>query len=119
MAGIYIYSDKAMLAAELIGFAKQSGKAANVITFAETAADEIVKYGADKVYVFKGDSPLAENYAKAVAAFLRSEGAELFAVGVTARGRDVAARVAGYLECSLRSEVSSIVCEGDKYRPQG
>ncbi|TWH46746.1 electron transfer flavoprotein subunit alpha/FixB family protein [Sporomusa sp. KB1] len=112
MGGIYIYSDRTIMAAELIGFAKKSGKSANVITFNETAANEIAQYGADQVYVFKGDSPLAENYAKAVADFLRNERAELFVVGATARGRDIAARVAGYLECSLLSEVSTIVLEG-------
>lgn len=108
MAGIYIYSDKSTIAAELVGFAKGTGQAANVVVFSQEAAEEIKNCSADKVYVLKGDSPIAENYGKAVAEFLKNQEADLFVVGATARGRDLAARVAGYLDCGMVSDVSSV-----------
>lgn len=108
MAGIYIYSDKTSLAAELISFAKQTGHTATVLTFSGEAATELASQGADKVCLCQGNSPIVENYSKAVAAFLTREGAELFVVGATARGRDFAARVAGYLDCAMASDVSSL-----------
>jgi len=114
MAGIYIYSDKETLAAELISFAKQAGKIANVLAFDQISAEAIAQYGADQVCLFQGDSPIVENYAKAIAGFLQNEQAELFVVGATARGRDLAARVAGYLDCGMVSDVSSIRYEDGK-----
>ncbi|HWR05742.1 electron transfer flavoprotein subunit alpha/FixB family protein [Sporomusa sp.] len=114
MAGIYIYSDKTELVAELIGFARESGKAAYVITFDQQAAAAAAVYGPDQVYLFQGNSPLVENYAKVIARFLSREGAELLVVGATARGRDIAARIAGYLECGMVSDVASLVWENGK-----
>jgi electron transfer flavoprotein alpha subunit len=114
MAGVYIYSDKQDLAAELVSFAKGSGKEAIILTFDEKAAEGIKNVGADKVYILKGDSPLAENYGKAIADLLRKEDAELFTVGSTARGRDIAARVAGYLDCAMVSDISSVSFAGGK-----
>ncbi|OPX94712.1 MAG: Acryloyl-CoA reductase electron transfer subunit beta [Pelotomaculum sp. PtaB.Bin104] len=114
MAGIYIYSDKKDLAAELAGFAKGTGKEAIVLTFDEKAAEELKDIGASKVYVLKGDSPLAENYGKAIADLLVKEGAEMFIAGATVRGRDLAARVAGYLDCAMVSDVSALNYIGGK-----
>jgi electron transfer flavoprotein alpha subunit len=109
MAGIYIYSDKNAIAAELIGFAKGAGQPARVIVFTPENAEALKDQGADQIFVLKGDSPIAENYGKAIAEFLRNEDADLFVVGATARGRDLAARVAGYLDCGMVSDVSSIL----------
>ncbi len=109
MAGIYIYSDKGPLAAELVGFAKTTGKAVNIVTFDQNSAASAAEYGADKVYLLAGDSLLVENNARAAAKFLMNEEAELFLVGSTPRGRDIAARIAGYLQCAMVSDVSSIV----------
>lgn len=108
MAGIYIYSDKLDIAAELIGFARTSGKEANAVCFHQADADQLARMGADKVFYLKGDSPLAENYGQALAEFLKEQAAELFVAGATARGRDIAARVAGYLNCAMVSDISSL-----------
>jgi electron transfer flavoprotein alpha subunit len=108
MSGIFIYSDQAKIAAGLVGFAKHSGKEAFVITFSEKSAEELKNIGAKTVYLLSGDSSLPENYSKALAQFLLKNEAELFAVGATARGRDIAARVAGYLDCGMVSEASKI-----------
>jgi electron transfer flavoprotein alpha subunit len=108
MKGIYIYSDKNNLAAEIVGFAKAAGKEAYILTFDEKTAEAMNNWGADKIYLIKGDSDLAENYGKAIAELLKKEEAELFAVGATVRGRDLAARAAGYLDCAMVSDVSSV-----------
>jgi electron transfer flavoprotein alpha subunit len=108
VSGFYIYSDKKELASELIGFARTAGKEAFVITFDKKDAEEINGAGADKVYIFEGESSSAENYGRAVAEFLRKENAELFVVGATPRGRDLGARVAGYLDCGMVGDVASL-----------
>lgn len=108
MAGFYIYSDQHAIAAELVGFAKEAGMPARVITFCQMDADALKNCGADKVYVLSGDSPMPESYGKAVAAFLKKEGADLFLVGATATGRDLAASVAGYLDAAMASDVLSL-----------
>ena len=108
MAGIYIYSDKDNIAAELIGFAKGAGQEARVIVFSQEAAQALKNAGADRIYILKGESSLPENYGQALARLLKKEGAELLAVGATARGRDLAARVAGYLDCGMVSDISGL-----------
>jgi len=108
MAGIYVYSDKLDIAAELIAFAKNSGQTASAICFSQGDADQLASMGADQIFYLQGDSPLVENYGKAIAGFLQTQGAQLFVVGATARGRDLAARVAGYLDCAMVSDVSSL-----------
>lgn len=113
MAGIYVYSDKKEFVPELISLAVAAGKPAFVITYSQETAREIIGYGAEKIYVLKGESVLAENYAKATAEFLQSEAADLFVVGATPRGRDIAARVAGYLDCAMVSDITTIKCTGE------
>lgn len=108
MAGVFVYSDETNLAKELISFAKETGKEAYAITFSQKAAEDISNFGCNNVFVLKGDSPVAENYGKAIAEFLKSKNAELFVVGATPRGRDLAARVAGYLGCGMASDVLSL-----------
>ena len=108
MAGIYVYSDKLDISAELTAFAKNSGQTASAICFSQGDADQLASMGADQIFCLQGDSPLVENYGKAVAAFLQNQGAQLFVVGATARGRDLAARTAGYLDCAMVSDVSGL-----------
>lgn len=104
MAGVYIYSDNPGLAAELVGFAKASGEQSFLFTLDEEA---VKNCGATKIYGIKGASPMIESYASALADFLKQEQAGLLAVGATARGRDLAARVAGYLDCGMVSDVTT------------
>ncbi|HCF49068.1 MAG TPA: electron transfer flavoprotein subunit alpha/FixB family protein [Syntrophomonas sp.] len=112
MAGVYIYSDKTDIAQEIIGFARAAGKEAILLTLSEKDAQALQNSGADKIYVIDGKSELIENYSKAIADLLTKANAEFFAVGATPRGRDLAARVAGYLDCAMVSDVSSIEYSG-------
>jgi electron transfer flavoprotein alpha subunit len=118
MAGIYIYSDRKDIVAELVGYAKLIGKEANVITVCAEKANEVQGIGADKVYVLKGNSTITESYGKAIAEFLKEKNAEILLVGATARGRDLAARVAGYLDCGMVSDVSSLSYQDGKVKTE-
>ncbi|HWQ74458.1 MAG TPA: electron transfer flavoprotein subunit alpha/FixB family protein [Syntrophomonas sp.] len=114
MAGVYIYSDNIDLAAEIVGFAKGTGKSAVILTTSSEAADLLKNVGADKVLLLTGSSRYIGNYAKAVAELLETERAELFAVGSTVIGRELAASVAGYLDCAMVSDVRSAHFDGGK-----
>lgn len=122
MAEVFIYSDVPTIAAELVGFAKQSGKEASVLAFSQEEALALAGMGADKVCLLYGESSIAEDYCKAVAAYLTVEDASALLVGATVRGRDFAARVAGLLDCAMVSDASSvrfddvdIICERSLY----
>jgi len=104
MSGIFIYSDELSLAGELVSFAKAAAKEASVLAFSPEDADALAGFGADKVLLVSGGSPLAEQYAKSLASYLAAEQAELFLVGLTPRGREFAAKVAGYLDCGMVSD---------------
>lgn len=108
MAGIYVYSDKPSLAGELIGFAKKTGKGVTALAFSAEATQAINNKGADRICLLTGESPLPESYAKAIAQMLEKEKVELFLVGATARGRGLAAGVAGYLDCGMVSDAVSL-----------
>jgi electron transfer flavoprotein alpha subunit len=114
MAGIYIYSELTQAAAELVTFAKQAGKTAHILAFNQEEAQVAAGFAAETVIFFQGGSQLAENYAKPIAGLLKESGAELFAVISSDRGRDLAARVSGYLECGMISDVATINWEADK-----
>lgn len=114
MAGIYVYSDNSKLAAELLSFAKQTGQRTYAFAFSQEEAESIQNSGADKVYLIKGNSPVIENYGKAISEFLKKEGGGLLAVGTTPRGRDIAARIAGYLDCGMVSDILSVSYKDEK-----
>ncbi|WP_258359838.1 electron transfer flavoprotein subunit alpha/FixB family protein [Moorella sulfitireducens] len=109
MAGTFvIYADKPAVACELISFSISAGKKACVVTFDAGTARRFARSGAGKVLVLEGENRLLENYARALAGVVAQEGAEAFVAGSTVRGRELAARVAGYLDWPLISDVSSV-----------
>ncbi len=115
MAGIFIYSDQTDIAREIIGFSRLNGRQSVVLTLGEEDAQALQNAGADKIMAIKGESEMIENYAQAIAVMLKDESAELFAVGATPRGRDLAARVAGYLDCAMVSDIAAAGFEGDQF----
>jgi electron transfer flavoprotein alpha subunit len=108
MNGILIYSDKPSLAAELVGFTREGDHDVTIVTFDPDDAAVLVGFGASKVVLLDGDSDIPENNAKALAGLIREWEVSLFAVGATSCGRDLAARVAGYLGCGMASDVSAV-----------
>lgn len=111
MSGIYIYSDRPALAAELVGFGKAVGKPTYAIAFDDAGAASLAGCGADGILQVEGDADLVENNAKGLAGILDDRGAEVFVVGATSIGRDLAARVAGYMDCGMVSDAVSLALE--------
>ncbi len=114
MSGIYVYSDNLRQAAALLGLALQSGKEVCAVTLEQDQASELAQYGAHKVLVLNGNSPLPESYAKVLAELLKKESAELFMVGSTARGRELAAKTSAYLDCGMVADVTSLAFKAGK-----
>jgi len=108
MAGIYIYSDESSVAGELVGFAKGAGKEAFALAFKPEEAEKLAGFGADKVLLISGDSPIAESYSRSLAAYLSSVQAELLLLGMSPRDREFAAKTAGYLRCGMVSDALSL-----------
>jgi electron transfer flavoprotein alpha subunit len=109
---VYIYSDRKNLAAELVGFARHAGLESVVLAMGAAGAD-YQGLGADKILDI-GMAP-AENYVRALANYLKTQRIDLFLVGASMRGRDVAARVAGYLRAPLCADVNTIVSDGGAF----
>lgn len=108
MSGIYIYSEKPTLAAELVGFGKATGKPTYVLVFSRDDISLLDQCGADGMLCIDGDTDLIENNSKGIAGLLKQRGAEAVLVGATARGRDFAARIAGFLDSAMSSDVSTL-----------
>lgn len=114
MPGIYVYSDKMKQAAALIGLAAQSGKEVCCISLDSNQAQELKQYGPDRIIILNGNSPLPENYAGSIAELIKKEQGELFLVASTVRGRELAAKTAGYLDCGMVSDAESLVFEDER-----
>lgn len=106
---IYIYSDKKENAAELVSFAKERNKKSVILTLPDQLS-EMSALGADLAVSLTGVETI-ENGLRSLASYLSTQDMELFLVGNTMRGRDVAARIAGYLEVAMSSDVNSITEE--------
>ncbi len=113
MPGIYVYADKVEEAADLIGLAAQSGKEVCCITLDSNQANELKQYGPSRIIILNGNSPLPENYAKSIAELIKNEEGELFLLASTVRGRELAAKTAGYLDCGMVSDTESLVFEDE------
>lgn len=108
MAGIFIYSDRPDIVAELVGFAKGTGELSTIIACRDEQMAACKNLGADRILLLEGKQAIDENYGKVIADLFREQAADLLVVGSTPRGRDIAARVAGYLDCGMSSDVLSL-----------
>ena len=101
---------------------KRSGNCLAVIMGegAENAAAEIAKYGVSKVIVLE-DSRLAHHLAdaaaQALAALIKSTGAETMLATATAMGKDLMPRLAARLDAPMASEIIAINDDGTFIRP--
>ena len=78
---------------------------------------ELGSYGADRVYYF--DHPLLENYrpqlyTALIAGWVRERNPVLFLFGATARGSDLAPRIAARLRAGLVTNCVDIIAQGDQ-----
>lgn len=112
MSGIYIYSDNAELAAQLCGFAQKAGKEAIIIA-GKDQAESFKGIGADRIAKADVDAALIPFCGKGIAEYLQASEADLFLVSSTARGRELGASVAGYLDCPMVSDAQQIEAADD------
>lgn len=112
MPGIWIYSEDAATAGQLVTaglILKEAMKEpVGVIALDSGEQDTFIAAGADKVVILKNKNNWPEGYAEPIADLVAREGATVILVGATARGKDVAAKVAARLETGLVTEAQSI-----------
>ena len=114
MSKVFIYSENMSLAGELISLGEESGMTVSAICLKEEEALSLSKYGAREIFVLNGDSSRPEDYAKPIADLLSEQNAQLFLVGATISGRELAAQVAALLKIGLTSDPLSIDFSDDE-----
>lgn len=118
MAGIWVYSEDAVLAKEMMtlasNLATQSQQQIGVITLCEDIAKELSSLGASKIIVLKGSSTWPEAYEQVLAETLQAEEARIVLIGGTIRGKYTAAKVAARLDAGLSTDGTKVTLEDDK-----
>lgn len=111
MADIWAYSEDTTVTKQLLALGRQlagDGQEVRAITLDADATQELVAGGADKVYVLKGSNSWPESYAKAIATLAQQELPQVFLIGATLRGKDIAAKVAAQLGAGLVTDAQSV-----------
>jgi electron transfer flavoprotein alpha subunit len=106
-----MFGSTPLLAAEAASCASSLQRDAALIV---TSAQDVEAYrglGFSEVLCLQGREALPEAYAKHMAGLLAEREAEAFVVIADVTGRDVAARVAGYLDCPMASDVAEFSLE--------
>lgn len=114
MSGIWIYSEDNSIARQLItaglNLKGTLNQPVGVITLSAEEAQGFVAAGADKVVVVKGEQKSPEGYAATIGNYLVNEEVSAFLVGATARGKDIAAKIAARLKTGLVTEAQTVTC---------
>ena len=110
MKSVYVFAENAAFLAEMVSAGRSYGENCYALACGGSASD-YANVGADKVY-YLGDG-MPESYAKEIANLLRDKGAELFIADMTTTGREVAGRVAGYLDCPMVGDAQKVTVDGD------
>lgn len=114
MSGIWIYSEDNSIARQLISAGLNLKGTLNqpvgVITLSAEEAQGLVAAGVDKVVVVKGNQKSPEGYSTTIGNYLANEEVSVFLVGATARGKDVAAKIAARLKTGLVTEAQTVTC---------
>ena len=106
MKKIFVFGSTPALAGEMVAFAHSLNAECTAIVCGCEDAGEYAACGAEHIAYF--GTGMQEAYAKPVAEYLKSQGAELFAAAMNATGRELAAKVAGYCDCGLVSDMTGI-----------
>lgn len=118
MAGIWVYSENATLAKELLTLAKnlaaQAQLSVSAITLDEELAKELTTLGATKVITLKGNSAWSEAYEQAIAETLKTEEASVVLIGGTVSGKYTAAKAAARLDAGLATDATKVTLEGSE-----
>jgi electron transfer flavoprotein alpha subunit len=112
MPGIFIYSEDSAIARQLVtaGLSLKAAVNQPVVVISLTSADTagFIAAGADKVFDLQAENVWPEGYAAAIGDIIAAEKASVVLVGATARGKDVAAKVAATLQAGLVTEAQSV-----------
>jgi electron transfer flavoprotein alpha subunit len=115
MAGIFIFSEDAGLAKQLLTPALQlkQGLSQPVTALALTEADakELAALGADKAVFLRSANAWPEGLSEAIYRLVAGAGASAFLVGGTMRGKHVAAYVAAKLNAAMTTDAKSLKLE--------
>jgi electron transfer flavoprotein alpha subunit len=118
MPGIYVFSEDAALAKQLLTPAlelKQSlSQPVTVFSLSETDAKDLAALGADKVIAIQAANGWTEGLSEAIAGMLCTAGASVFLVGGTLRGKHIAAFAAAKLNAGMSTDAKAVKIEGGK-----
>jgi len=118
MTGVWVYSENVDLMQEMLGKAVELAGKLKAETAAllmgdgvKAKADDLIGYGADKVYVV--DNPAlkvfqSEVYLSALTALVKEHKPDILLVGSTRKGRELAARLATRLETGCVPDCTSL-----------
>lgn len=112
MPGILIFSENGDIAMELVTAGLELKETMNqplcAVTLTATDAARLAACGVDKVVVLSGGQTSPEGYAQPIAELAAAELAGVILIGGTARGKDIAAKVATRLEAGLVTDAQTL-----------
>ena len=120
MPGIWVFGEGRDQTLELLNAGKNAAKAfgTKLAAFTEDRplADEYIAHGADEVFVLPrlAEGQPLESYVPVLAETARHEDPDVFFVAATARGKEMAARVAARLNTGLCSGCNGFAFDPDK-----
>lgn len=110
------------IAFENVTLAKKLGQPFEVAVIGSEVkelAEQLGKYGAEKVVFYKNDnlaSYSADGYAKILAEAVENQGADVLLMGATATGKDLAPRVASRLNAAMATDSTQVEVDGDNLK---
>jgi electron transfer flavoprotein alpha subunit len=117
MAVAFIFGENEGSAAELVGLAR-GFEAGQTVLIAVGSLDGLDQIGADRAIVLKGASSRPEDYAHAIADIVGMQDDAVFLAPSSIAGREVAASVAGLLDCGMFSDVTALSADGERMRAE-
>lgn len=120
MAGIWVFSETREQTLELLNAgsnpAKELGVKLTAFAMTDELAREYINHGADEVLVLPPraeDQPI-ESYVPVMAQAAADEDPDVFLIGATQRGKEIAARIAARLNTGLCSNCTAFELDKDK-----
>jgi electron transfer flavoprotein alpha subunit len=118
MPGIFIFSEDATLAKQLLTPARELKRVLSqpvtALSLSETDAKDLSALGADKVITLQSAAAWPEALSEAISGLLSTVGASVFLVGGTLRGKHIAAHVAAKLNAGMSTDAKSVKIEDGK-----
>lgn len=117
MPGILIFSENSEMAMELVTAGLSLKGTVNqpllAVALADADAAKLAAAGVEEVIVLKGTQNWTEGYAQAIGELAAERMVSIVLVGGTARGKDIAAKVATRLDAGLITEAQTVKIADD------